>query len=258
MKITKLIFLFYLISIISILNSSLIISQNNFFNKITLKAGYHFGFNPDGTNYAPTDHSSRMVGSYNSMSFPKSGFSLLFSSSKYLDKIGYINWEPEIKVTYAGHEQKYSLYVIKPRVYSRLPLTVNDKLVIISLGSPIKFTTAVKTIGFFISLGPQLNAILFKDSEYESSLQEIADNYLDENSKISGKYNSIFLGGFISLGVQYNKSLPFDLILEARYSFDLTNRFHFHYEIKDEPGKTDMWYFNYSWEFLVGFKIELN
>ena len=72
MKITKLIFLFYLISIISILNSSLIISQNNFFNKITLKARIPFlGFNPDGTNYAPTDHSSRMVGSYNSMSFPK-------------------------------------------------------------------------------------------------------------------------------------------------------------------------------------------
>lgn len=258
MKSTKINFLFYLISIISLLNPSLIISQNNFFNRITFKAGYHSGFNPSGTNEAPTTHSSPSVGGYHTMSFPKSGFSFLFSSSKYLDKIGYINWEPEIKITYAGHEQKYSLAVYKMEIQSNIQKTVNDKLVLISLGSPIKFVTAVQAIGFYISLGPQLNAILIKNSEYESSIQDIADNYIDENSKISGKYNSIFLSGFIGLGVQYNKSLPFDLIIEARYSFDITNRFHFHYEIKDASGRPDMWYFSNNWELLAGFKIELD
>lgn len=249
---------FYLITIIWFLHTSSILSQNNFFNEITCKAGYHSGFNPSGTNDAPTTHSSPSVGGYHTMSFPKSGFSLLFSSSKYLDKIGYINWEPEIKITYAGHEQKYSLAVNKGGIQSGIQKTVNDKLVLISFGSPIKFATAVEAMGFFISLGPQINAILFKNSEYESSIQDIANNLIDENSKISGEYNSIFFSGFFGLGVQYNKSLPFNLILEARYLFDITNRFHFHYEINNASGRPDMWYFSDNWEFLVGFEMELD
>lgn len=91
-----------------------------------------------------------------------------------------------------------------------------------------KFSLPAHAISPFLSLGPRFDILLGYKSD------EDAYNFVYDDFK------KTMLGGTISIGCETNALLPFSLILEARYNFDLADSYATQ-SLKVRNSSIDIW-----------------
>lgn len=227
--------------------------------KFGFRLGSHPGFSPEiiGDGYPARFNQINAQG--------RQGFLFSFYYNQPLSRLFSLN--NEISFIFAGSDEKVTVKLPGEKTsygnYMSNSVSRNfvEKTLMLELAPVLRLNIKRTMISPYLIAGPRFDFLQPAKTEKEEFYQELNNRYNDRNVNISGKYNKLLLGGTIGGGMSTGRLLPVELMLEARYNFDISSRFSLHYDTPlsredfGVQGAQDISFFSREWIFSIGIAL---
>lgn len=197
-------------------------NSTNYNHRFGIRVGWLSGFNynvrdMDGVN----EYYARVKGE----GIPGYAVSLLYNypfSSQ-------MSMNGELSYISIGSEAHTSLKVPGNQDYYFTSSRSDEKLKIIELAVPLRLNLFRSPDSFYFLAGPKLDILFPGESGISNFLTSIKNQYNFEGQSVSAEYKKWVLGVTFGGGITTGSMLPVELLIEARYNYDLTPRFEMNY-----------------------------
>lgn len=200
--------------------------SDNSVHKYGLKFGYHSGFNTG--NFTEQGRSN---GNIHSIGERKPGISVTFFYNYPLGKNFSLN--SELSYISAGSNEVYSAAVpIKNDpifFFNTIEHRSVENVKLIELAPLIRLNLAKGTFTPYFLIGPKFAVLIPPaNSQKEKYFSDINNQYGGNDFSVSASYKNFFWAGVVGAGFSTGKLFPYEILFEARYCIDGSNRFIVH------------------------------
>lgn len=209
-------------------------------NKLGIKIGRHSGF---GYDLKKQDGHNSLFTQLSGIGKP--GFALTMFYNYPYTRLLSINGE--LSFISEGSEAKYTIEIPKiiregfPEV-NFFSSRSNEYLSVLEAAPVARLNLWRSNLAPYIFLGPKFDLILNAQSGINDYLSTLMDQPNTIRVGLSSKYRRFVFGTTFGAGISTGNLFPVELLLEARYNYDISPRFEMHYDMPANETYFDYWY----------------
>lgn len=177
----------------------------------------------------------------------------------------------ELSYVSAGSSTRYSVFFPKnpgePQSYGRTEMrsSSEEHSKVVELASVCRLNLFRTRISPYVMLGPRLDFLFPDESGIDKYLRNLKNQTNTFGIGLYSEYNKVVLGATLGAGLSTGNLFPVEMLIEARYNYDITPRFKMHYDIPSDlvidsrnykdPGNQLMHYRSSEFQLSIGAAI---